>query len=89
MKILFDDNGKIHDAVYDKDWFAFTHSHNFTVNEFEIDEVDPYNKEICHELYHRLSRVDVNGLQKYHMVDNAGEWELYERDGWILHEEPD
>ena len=83
MKILFNSiDGKIFYAVYDRDWFAFSHSTNIPLAEFVIDETAPENKNVCIDLVRIQSRVDINGDGKYFMFDNAGTWELHERDGW-------
>lgn len=82
MILYYDDtNGKIYYAIYEKDVFAFEHTTNITLSEFEVDEVDPTNKSLCidlHRLGSSLLHVDSNGDGKYY-IDTG---ELYERDGW-------
>lgn len=83
MKIFFNNqDGRIFYAVYDRDWFAFSHTTNIPLAEFEVDEVDPDNKAVCIDLVRTRGKVDINRDGKYYMLDNAGTWELHERDGW-------
>ena len=65
-------------AVYDFDWFKFKHSINIPISEFQIDEVDPDNKEICLDLSKNVFKKDVNGLGKYYIESG----ELHSRDDW-------
>ncbi len=82
MKILYDANdGKIYYVVSDVHLFYFTHSTNIPLTEFEIDEVGP-NAATCVDLARTRGRLDVDGDPKYSMIDNAGTWELHEKDGW-------
>lgn len=86
MKILFNtQDGKLFYSVYDGDWFRFSHTTNIPLETFEIDEVDPDNKDICLDLVRSLNRVDIDGNAKYYMQYNdvSLEWELFERDGWV------
>jgi len=85
MKLLFNNlDGRIFYSVYDSEYFRFTHTTNIGLTEFEVDEIGTVNKITCRDLayYGNDRRTDVNGDPKYHMVDNAGTWELHERDGW-------
>jgi len=79
MKLLYDSNGEIYYAVYDVDYFKFTHSTNIPLTEFQIDEVDPDNKLVCLDLLRSVFKKDVNGLGKYY-IDADGD--LHSRDGW-------
>lgn len=80
MKVLYNaTDGKIFYAVYDKDWFSFSHTTNIALTERTIDELDPLNKALCLDLYRMQGRVDVAGENKYH-VDGMGQ--LVEKVGW-------
>lgn len=82
MKILYDTtDGKIYYAVADGPAFYFTHKTNIALAEFEIDEVGS-NAATCVDLARTRGRLDVEGDPKYSMIDNAGTWELHEKDGW-------
>ena len=80
MKLLYDNTGKIYYSVYNQDWFRFEHTTNIPLTEFEVDEVNPLNKEICQDLknYGNTFRVDINGDNKYYIENN----ELHVKDGW-------
>jgi len=83
MKLLYDStksSNNIYYAVTDATWFMFAHTTNIPLTEFEIDEVDPENKDLCIDLvaYAGKGRFDINGLEKYY-IDTG---ELYERDNW-------
>jgi len=83
MKLLFDaTTGKPYYAVYDSDWFKFRHTTNIPLTEFEIDEVDPDNKDICFNLSRNTHRVNADGDGKYYLTLNGDVWELHEREGW-------
>ena len=82
MKVLYNNqNGQIFYAVLQADWFMFQHTTNISLTEFNIEEVDPENKEVCLDLrkYGNQYRVDENGLNKYYIENN----ELHVRDEWI------
>lgn len=83
MKILYPKDGEIFYAVYDADWFRFTHSTNVPLSILSIAEIDPVNKGICIDLVRTCGRVDVNGRGKYYVSDGV----LYEREGWQEHVE--
>ena len=78
MKLLYDTTGKIYYAVYDSDYFRFTHSTNIPLSEFNIDEIGT-NNVVCIDLVRTLYRTDINGLGKYYIQNN----ELYSRDNWV------
>jgi hypothetical protein len=83
MKILFNsNNGKIFYPIYDKDIFSFAHTTKIPLTEFIIDEVAPDNKDICADLFKYTNKIDIDGDDKYYMLDNAGTWELHDKDGW-------
>lgn len=76
MKILHI-NGKIIQAVYDKDWFSFENTSN-NASILEIDEIAPENQGICLDIVRTLNKTDIKGQGKYY-IENG---ELYSRDGW-------
>lgn len=79
MKILYNNqDGKIFYAVPDKELFWFTHSTNIPLLTFEIDEVDPINKDICLDLRRTAGRVDETGEGKYYLSGGV----LMEKEGW-------
>ncbi|GAG85555.1 unnamed protein product, partial [marine sediment metagenome] len=55
---------------------------NVGLDVFEVDELSPDNNLICIELNKMLLKYDIDGDQKYYMYDNAGTWELHEKDNW-------
>lgn len=82
MKILFNmADGAIFYAVTESRSFYFIHTTNIPLTEFEIDEVGD-NAATCVDLIRTLNRFDTAGDPKYSMIDNAGTWELHEKDGW-------
>ena len=79
MKILYDNtNGRIYYAVYDNDWFGFSHTANIPLTELTIDEVAPSNQAVCQDLVRIINRTDSNLLGKYYIAGGV----LIERDGW-------
>lgn len=76
MKVLYavdtDGQGRhyVYAAVYDRDWFSFSHSINVPLAELEIDEIDG-NRALCVELVRSLRKRDAANDQRY-MVDAAG-----------------
>jgi len=79
MKLLYDiTNGKIYYVVYDRDWFHFVHSTHLPLTEFDVDEVDPENKETCKDLEKTVTKVDDAGDSKYYISGG----ELHDKDGW-------
>lgn len=81
MRILYDaTDGKIFYAVYDRDWFAFSHTTNVPLTEIIIDELDPANKTICFDLVKTQNKVDDTNEGKYY-VDASGA--LMEKAGWV------
>jgi hypothetical protein len=81
MKILYEESsGKIYHVVLDKDWFLFVNNTDIALSTFEIEEINPSNKDICVDLIkHRDNhKIDKDGKDKYYMQNN----ELYSRDGW-------
>ena len=80
MELLYNQNdGEIFYTVYDVDLFRFTHTTNIPLSEFQIDEVDPENKDICLDLFRTQMKRDINGLGKYYIESG----ELHSRDGWV------
>lgn len=84
MKVLYDATGKIFYAVYDRDYFKFTHTTNIPLSILTIDEVE-INKDTCIDLIKNINKVDNDGLGKYYIQDG----ELYFRDGWAERMEDD
>ena len=80
MKLLYNAvDGKIFYAVYDSDWFKFSHSTHIALTEKAIDEVDPENKALCQDISRSLNKVDVSGNAKYYI---DGDGDIAEVDGW-------
>ena len=80
MKLLYNAvDGKIFYAVYDSDWFKFSHSTNIALTEKEIDEVDPDNRTLCKNITNTLGKVNASDESKYYI---DGDGDLAERDGW-------
>ena len=73
------DKHTIYHAVYDRDWFSFSHSVNIPLLELTIDEVDPDNKAVCQDIVRRIKQTDVDGEHKYY-IDDQGQ--LCENVGW-------
>jgi len=85
MRLLFDAaTGEIAYAVPDAEVFYFPYAEGMTLDTFEIDEVGPDNKDLCTELRHKYAYTNLAGERKYHMINNAGTWELHSRDGWVI-----
>ncbi|MCP4651061.1 MAG: hypothetical protein GY853_13420 [PVC group bacterium] len=83
MQIYFvEATGRILRAIYDKDIFVTRVNFNISTETFEIDEIDPDNKELCRDIASTIRRKDAEGDPKYYMYDNAGTWELHDKDGW-------
>jgi len=80
MKIIHI-SGIIQQTISDKDWFMFRYFPNVPYDIFEIDEIDPDNKEICIDLVRSQDKTDINRQGKYY-IENG---ELYQRDGWVEH----
>ena len=84
MKILYNtQDGRIFYTVYDVDFFKFTHTTNIPLETFEIDEIDPENKNICIDLVRTKGKTDIDGDNKYYIINN----ELQENEGWEEHYE--
>ena len=80
MKLYYNkENGEVFYAVYDSDLFKFSHTTMIPLNEFQIDEVDPENKEVCIDLIKMQMRKDKDGLGKY-FIDEDGDLNL--REDW-------
>ncbi|HCJ66981.1 MAG TPA: hypothetical protein DHV62_06570, partial [Elusimicrobia bacterium] len=47
MKLYYDNSGDVYYTVYDKDIFGFAHTTNIPLSEFDIDEINPDNKNVC------------------------------------------
>jgi hypothetical protein len=84
MKVLYDSTGKIFYAVYDREYFKFSHTTNIPLSILTIDEVDA-NKDICIDLIKNVNKVNADGLGKHYIQDG----ELYYRDGWAERIEED
>lgn len=84
MKVLYDSAGTIYYAVYDREYFKFTHTTNIPLSLLTVDEVDA-NKSTCIDLAKSINKVNADGLGKYYIQDG----ELYSRDGWVEHMEDD
>ena len=79
MKIYYTQKKKIIKVLYEKDIFGYDLS---TLNPdhsvFEIEEIDPANKDICIDVTGTSDKVDKDGLNKYYIENN----ELHVRDNW-------
>lgn len=75
MKLYLDANNDVIAAVFDADVFRVN---NPITNTFQVDEVDPDNREICHQLSTWVGKTDINNVPRYYVQGG----ELYERDGW-------
>ncbi len=83
MKIYYaNSNLEIIRTIFDKDDFTTEVVIGYPYSMLEVDEIDPVNKANCNDVARIQKRKDINGLQKYHMIDNAGVIELHKRDGW-------
>jgi hypothetical protein len=86
MNLLYDSTtGRIYYTVKESERFFHVSNTTLSLSTFTIDEVDPENKLVCQDLLKTNYQEDVAGLHKYYMVNNAGTWELHERDGWVQH----
>lgn len=72
-------------AVYDRNWFRFTHSANVPLDEKFIDEVGD-NKELCLDLTRHMRRADADGDRKYY-IDGADD--IIEKEGWKVWIDPE
>lgn len=78
MILYYADDGSVYYAVYDVDVFKFIHTTNIILNTFQIDEVDPTNKELCADLKRTEFKFNENGERKYKIISDK----LYAVDGW-------
>jgi len=79
MKLLYHNTtGEVWYAVYDLDLFKFKHTTNIPLSEFNIDEIDPENLDICFDLFRTQWKFNDAWQRKYYIENN----ELYVRDGW-------
>ena len=78
MKIIYDPtSGEIFTTVLDKDLIIFSHTINVPIAELSIDEITE-NQNVILDLHRSSEKLDVNGLQKYHIQNG----ELHIRDNW-------
>jgi hypothetical protein len=77
MIVLYTPDGFIHTAIYGSDWFAYSSTDGYSL--YEIDEVDPVNKELCYELARITRYRDAEGDGKYKIIDGV----LQEKEGWV------
>jgi hypothetical protein len=80
---------KIYYAVYDNDWFKFSHTTNIPLDIMEIDEIAPDNKAICQDLVKTRGKTDKSGESKYHIEIENNEPVIYEKEGWVEYLEDD
>lgn len=69
-------------AVYDRDAFASPVTIGYAYGVLEIDEVDPDNKDICHDLSINAGKVDSAGEAKHYILIEANEPVLYKKENW-------
>ena len=66
--------GRVVHANYDKDDFAWENTTS-NASVYEIDEVDPINKDLCLDIMRTIGKEDVSGLNKYDVNLTTGELE--------------
>ncbi|MBZ0220682.1 MAG: hypothetical protein K8I01_09660 [Candidatus Methylomirabilis sp.] len=79
MRLLFNaDEGEIYYAVPERDWFWFAHTTNIPLSEFDIDEINPENRDICMDLRRVAGKKDQEGRGKYYISGCV----LHVKEGW-------
>jgi len=73
-----DGKHRIHYAVYNRDWYEFSHTTSVPLATLEIDEL-PGNQELCRELACSVGKVDAEGDNRYY-IDGSGN--IIEKDSW-------
>ena len=83
MKIYYV-GSKIVRVNWNKDDFAWLNNTNNAAT-YNVDEIDPENKELCIDIMRVRNQVDINNNPKYY-IDADGD--LADVDGWISHTPP-
>ena len=75
------DTGEVHYAIYDRDWFSAIYNARFDPVIYEVDEIDPDNRDVCLDLWRSMGKLNEQGQRKFY-ISNPDPLEIAERDEW-------